>query len=146
MRSVILSGAHMIARRAMRNRPALTLLAVAVPLLGGCSARSSLDRLNDAPAQEFRGHYTRSVEGSWFRPCDAAVADSVWWVTITGTAVSQLDGARNGGQFVEGRPSFVQWRAVLTRGGEVGPPGATALLVRDILVIRPAASGDCAAP
>jgi hypothetical protein len=40
MRSVILNGAHMIARRAMRYRLGLlTLLVVSIPALGGCSAR-----------------------------------------------------------------------------------------------------------
>jgi len=124
----------------------LTALFAAVPFIEGCAARSSLDRLNDQPAQEYRGHYTRNADGSWFRPCGAAAADAAWWVTVTGTAVSQLDSARKAGQFAEDRSSFVHWRAVLTRGGEVGPPGATALLVRDILVVRPAAPDDCAAP
>lgn len=116
---------------------------MALLAFAGCASQSALDRLNTTPAQEYRGHYTRGPDGSWFRPCNVAPADSAWWVTVTGIAVSQLDSARTLGLFVEERPTFVHWRAVLTRGGEVGPPGATALLVRDILVVRPAAAGDC---
>lgn len=116
---------------------------IATLVVMACASQSSLERLNSAPAQEYRGHYTRGPDGSWFTPCSAAPADPSWWVTVTGIAVAQLDSARSKGLFVEGRPSFVHWHAVLTRGGEVGPPGATALLVRDILVVRPAASGDC---
>lgn len=110
----------------------------------GCARQSALEQLNTTPPQEYRGHYTRGSNGSWFKPCNAAPADSAWWVTVTGIAVSQLDSARTRGLFTEERATFVHWRAVLTRGGEVGPPGATALLVRDILVVRPAAAGDCA--
>ena len=130
-------------------RPSFLPAAVAALLsLGGCATRpSSLDVLNATPAQEYRGHYTRTqADGSWFRPCGAAAADSAWWVTVTGGAVAQIDEARRAGQLVEGRPSFVHWRAVLTRGGEVGPPGATALLVREVVTVRAAAPGDCAAP
>lgn len=118
---------------------------MALVAFAGCASQSALDRLNAAPAQEYRGHYTRGSEGSWFKPCSATSADSAWWVTVTGIAVRQLDSARTLGLFTEGRSTFVHWRAVLTRGGEVGPPGATALLVRDILVVRPAAAGDCPA-
>ncbi|MGZ8470670.1 MAG: hypothetical protein ACXW61_13615 [Gemmatirosa sp.] len=115
--------------------------------LAGCATgRSSLERLNDAPPQDFRGHYTRGPDGSWFRPCGAPASDAAWWVTATGAAVAQLDGARRAGQLADGRASFVHWRAVQTRGGEVGPPGATALLVREVLAVRPAAANDCAAP
>jgi len=129
-----------------RHTVLLTALLVAAPFAEGCAARSSLDRLNDQPAQEYRGHYMRNADGSWFRPCGAAAADAAWWVTVTDAAVSQLHSAREAGQFAEGRSSFVHWRAVLTRGGEVGPPGATALLVRSILVVRPAAPNDCDTP
>lgn len=117
--------------------------ATAILALMACASQSALERLNTAPAQEYRGHYTRGPNGSWFTPCDASAADTSWWVTVTGIAVAQLDSARSKSLFVEGRPSFVHWHAVLTRGGEVGPPGSTALLVRDILVVRPAAPGDC---
>jgi hypothetical protein len=115
--------------------------------LGGCAARqSSLDALSAQPPREYRGHYTRGEAGSWFRPCGAAAADSAWWVTVTDAAIPQIDSARRAGQLVEGRPSFVHWRAVLTRGGEVGPRGATALLVREVVAVRAPATTDCTAP
>lgn len=50
------------------------------------------------------------------------------------------------GQFAEGRPSYEHWRGGLTRGGEVGPAGATALLVRDIVTVRQPQASDCSAP
>jgi len=130
-------------------RPSFLAAAAAAMLsLGGCAARqSSLDVLNATPAQEYRGHYTRSqADGSWFRPCGATAADSAWWVTVTGGAVAQIDEAHRAGQLVDGRPSFVHWHAVLTRGGEVGPRGRTALLVREVVAVRATAPGDCATP
>lgn len=113
----------------------------------GCAARSSsLETLNATTSLEYRGHYTAGPAGNWFRPCDAPATESAWWVTLTGVAVAQADSVRRAGLLVEGAPAFVRWRAVLTRGGEVGPAGATALLVREILVARPRAGHDCAAP
>ena len=129
-------------------RPSFLAAAAAMLSLGGCAARqSSLDVLQATPPQDYRGHYTQSqAAGSWFRPCGAAAADSAWWVTVTGDAVAQVAEARRAGQLVEGRPSFVHWRAVLTRGGEVGPRGGTALLVREVVAVRAAAPDDCATP
>lgn len=75
-------------------------------------------------------------------PCGAPVADA-WWVTALDSAVGQLERARAAGQVVPGRPSYVEWAGVRTEGGEVGPPGRTALLVRTVRVARPAAAGDC---
>lgn len=131
------------------SRSLSILSGVAAVVLGtaGCAARqSSLDVLNAQAPVEYRGHYTRDDAGSWFRPCGSAASDSAWWVTVTDTAVGQLERARQAGRFVEGRPSFVRWRAVLTRGGEVGPRGATALLVREILVVRAPSPDDCVVP
>lgn len=129
------------------RRPDLLGGAAALVALTGCAARaSSLDALNATPPQEYRGHYTASPGRSWFQPCDAPASEPAWWVTITGAAVTQVDSARRAGQLVEGARTFVRWRAVLTRGGEVGPAGSTALLVREVLAVRPAAANDCAAP
>jgi len=120
-------------------------LLVALPLAGCVTQRqSSLDLLAAQPAGEYRGHYTVGENGSWFRACDAPESDAPRWVTVTGAAVAKVDAARRDGKLVDDRPSFVHWRAVLTRGGEVGPPGSTALLVREVLEIRPSAGAlDC---
>ena len=122
---------------------ALTFL---LATLAGCvtQRQSSLDVLAAQPPQEYRGFYTVGEKGSWFRACEAAESDSPRWVTVTGDAVAQVDAARREGKLVDDRPSYVHWRAVLTRGGEVGPPGSTALLVREVLTIRPSAGAtDC---
>ena len=123
----------------------LALLASLASLAGCVTQRqSSLDLLSAQPAQEYRGHYTVGEKGSWFRACDAAESEAPRWVTVTGDAVAAVDAARREGKLVDDRPSYVHWRAVLTRGGEVGPPGSTALLVREVLTIRPSAGAtDC---
>jgi hypothetical protein len=133
-----------MSRRHLSLSPAVVAAALT---FGGCAARqsSSLDRLNAQPPEEYRGHYTPGPGGAWFRPCGMAAADSAWWVTVTDAAIPQIDSARRAGQLLEDRPSFVHWRAVRTQGGEVGPRGATALLVREVLTVRPAAASDCAA-
>lgn len=125
----------------------LALPALAM-LTAGCGGRLSPAA---APAREreteYRGHYTRGAAGSWFTPCGAAVGDSAWWVTATGGSGAQLEAAKAAGRLVDGTPSYVHWRAVLTRTGEVGPRGrgAPALLVRDVLEVRARTSGDCSA-
>lgn len=132
----------------MTRRPYPHLpLALALIAGAGCAAHrggASLDALNARTPLDFRGHYEIGA-GSWFRPCGAAAADSAWWVTVTGAAVAQLDSARTAGQLRVGEASYVEWSAVLTRGGEVGPrgPGAPALLVREVRSIRLAGADDC---
>lgn len=125
--------------RAPRALAALTLLAIA-----GCLARpSELDDLNRQAPQDFRGHYTPG-DGSWFQPCGTTSEADRWWVTATDRAVVQLDSARRGGQLADGRASYVHWRAVRTRSAKVGPPGREALLVREVVVVRPGGERDCA--
>jgi hypothetical protein len=106
-----------------------------------------MEQLNKQPPEAFRGHYSLGASGSWFRSCSAAPSDSTWWVTVTGSAVPKIEDAKRGGQLAEGRSVFVEWRAVMTRGGEVGPrgPGFPALLVREVDLIRPAGTleADC---
>ncbi len=132
--------------------PALRLLtsaSVAVLALSACVSfrGSSLEQMNRQSPEIFRGHYTFGPSGSWFRPCTASQSDSTWWVTVTGNAVPKIEDAKRSGQLSDDRSLFVVWRAVLTRGGEVGPrgPGYPALLVRDVDVIRPAGTleADC---
>jgi hypothetical protein len=103
--------------------------------------RPSLDEL---PVSEHAGHYTFGASSSWFWACGAAAADSSW-VTFTDRAVAQRDSIQRTGALSTGERYFVRWRAAVTSGGEVGPrgPGVPALLVREILVLRPAAAGDC---
>jgi hypothetical protein len=131
----------------MRHRSHALVHVAAGVALAGCAARSStLDALNATTPQEYRGHYTTAPGSSWFQRCGAPTSEPAWWVTVTGVAVAQVDSARRAGLLVDGQRTFVHWRAVLTRGGEVGPSGSTALLVREVLAVRPAAAGDCAAP
>ena len=100
--------------------------------------------LNELPVTEFAGHYTKAPSASWFVACGAAAADSSW-VTFTDRAVAQRDSIARTGLLADGQRHFVRWRAAVTERGEVGPrgPGVPALLVREILVARPAAAGDC---
>ena len=107
----------------------------------GCVRQPSL---NELPVNEFTGHNTPAASASWFVACGAAAADSSW-VTFTDRAVTQRDSIANAGLLRHGQRHFVRWRAAVTVGGEVGPrgPGVPALLVREILVVRPAAVGDC---
>jgi hypothetical protein len=130
-----------LAHAAVAALAAGTLAACATGRGGG-----PLDALNARPAQEYRGHYTLGPGGAWFRPCGAAPADSALWVTVVDRAAARVEEAKRAGELVEGRPSYVQWRGVTTRGGEVGPRGSTALIVREVLVVRPSAAGDCASP
>lgn len=132
--------------------PALRLItpaSAAMLALSACvSLRGSgLEQLNRQPPETFRGHYTFGASGSWFRSCTASQSDSTWWVTVTNDAVPKIEDAKRSGQLSDGRSIFVVWRAVLTRGGEVGPrgPGYPALLVRDVDLIRPAGTfaADC---
>lgn len=122
---------------------------VAVLTLSACVSfrGSSFDQLNRQPPETFRGHYMFGASGSWFRSCNASQSDSTWWVTVTNDAVPKIEDAKRSGQLSDGRSIFVVWRAVLTRGGEVGPrgPGYPALLVRDVDLIRPAGTfeADC---
>lgn len=104
-----------------------------------------MDRLAAQPASTFRGHYTLDTGASWFRPCGMAPTDSAWWVTVIGTAATQADVARRDGRLSGGRPVYVEWQGVVTRDGEVGPrgPGALALLVRAIDLLRAPADTDC---
>ncbi|HSJ62927.1 MAG TPA: hypothetical protein VK922_03365 [Gemmatimonadaceae bacterium] len=103
--------------------------------------RPSLDEL---PVNEYAGHYTFGASSSWFWACGAAAADSSW-ATFTDRAVAQRDSIQRTGALSTGERHFVRWRAAVTSSGEVGPrgPGVPALLVREILVMRPPAAGDC---
>lgn len=114
-------------------------------IMSGCAGRmSAIEVLNSQPAQEYRGHYTVGPDGSWFQPCGVNSPDAALWVTVIDRAAAQVDTARRAGRLVDGRPSFVRWRAVFTSGGEVGPPGRGALLVREVLELRAHAATDCA--
>lgn len=119
------------------------ILIAALALSIGCMRRSAIERLHEQAPTEYRGHYTRSSDGSWFRPCGTNSQAEAWWVTVTDRAVAQVDSARAASQLVEGQPSFVRWLGVFTRGGEIGPAGRGAVLVRDVLEIRPARGTDC---
>lgn len=121
-------------------------LAALIATFTGCAGRlSTLEQFDRTAPEEYRGHYI-TASGSWFRPCGAAATDSSWWVTITGAAVAQVDSARRAKPITPATRLFVQWRGVATRSGVVGPPGGTALLVRELLSLRAPSDGDCARP
>jgi hypothetical protein len=120
-----------------------TLAATLALVVAGCSAQQP--SLPDLPDQVLAGHFTSGGGESWFRPCDAEPGDPSWWVTVTGRAVEQVEAARAEGRLTPGERHFVRWRAAITTGGEVGPqgPGTPALLVREVLELRPASEDDC---
>jgi hypothetical protein len=126
----------------MNGRTSASLAALAL-VLGGCAAREP--SLAELPARELVGHFTTDEGESWFRACGTAPDEPSWWVTFTGSSVDQIDRERASGQIAPGGRYFVRWRAAVTKGGEVGPqgPGVPALLVRDLLELRPAGDGDC---
>jgi hypothetical protein len=110
-------------------------------LAGGCETDQK--HLDSLPSQEFTGYYSEGVGRSWFRPADAPVDGPAWWVTFTGQAVYQVQQAREAGKLLAGQPYFVRWQAAITKGGEIGPrgKGEPALLVREILELKPAEAG-----
>lgn len=120
------------------SRAAVQLLAVLLAV-SGCAARQP--SMTELPSQQFSGHATRSGSGYWFQRCNAP-ADSLWWVTFVGVAVSQLELSREGDAWTPGQRTFVRWDAALTDERHVGP-GGPALLVRNIVDIRPASAADC---
>jgi len=126
-----------------RRHAALVLWAAAGLAVGGCATHRV--PLSDLPARELAGHYVSGPGESWFSPCSADPGDASWWVTVTGRAVEQLDKVRSAGQLVPRERYFVRWMAAVTTEGDIGPrgPGAPALLVRDLLELRPAADDDC---
>lgn len=98
--------------------------------------------LGSLPVQEFAGHLVYGEEASWFMPCTGAAPGEQWWVTYTDRSVAQIRTAAAEGNAVPGERVFVRWRAARTDGRVVGP-GGPALLVRDILELRPPAAADC---
>jgi hypothetical protein len=114
-----------------------------VLLTAACAARGP--QPGDLPAQEYSGHLVRTAQGSWFEPCTGAPAGERWWVVFTERSVAQIQTAALDGRMHPGERTFVHWRAAPTDESVAGP-GGTALLVREILELRPAADGDCPAP
>jgi hypothetical protein len=128
-----------------RTAIGVALLAVWSTLAACASRPSTMDRLAAEPAVPYRGHYTLASGSSWFRPCELAAADSAWWVLATGTAASQIATARREGRLPSGQRVYVEWRGAVTRTGEIGPrgPGAPALVVRSIEMLRAPTTNDC---
>lgn len=130
----------------MRIQPAPRApLVVLAALLGTTACTSRHLDLGQLPTRDVTGHYTGSRGQSWFRPCGLAPSDSAWWVTFTDRAVIQRDSLRRAGALPDGERRFVRWLAAVTESGRVGPrgPGAPALLVREIIDVRPPTAGDC---
>ncbi|HEY0970334.1 MAG TPA: hypothetical protein VGE02_05090 [Gemmatimonadales bacterium] len=125
------------------SRALYPLAALALMATTACAGRRP--DLGQLPTRDVSGHYTGGRGGSWFRPCGIASTDSAWWVTFTDRAVVQRDSLRSVGALPDGERRFVRWLGAVTEGGEVGPRGrgAPALLVREILDVRPPSSGDC---
>lgn len=107
-----------------------------------CASRQPA--LNELPVHEVAGHYRFGGSGSWFVQCGSAAADSSW-VVFTDRAVEQRDSIAAAGVLAPGRQFFVRWRTAVTERGDAGPRGQghPAFLVREILVLRPRAEGDC---
>jgi hypothetical protein len=89
--------------------------------------------------REFRGSYTRGFEASWFVPCDAAIDDALWWVTLTEDARLQRDSLLK----TLTRPATgalaVRWRGTISGrmpAGQMGR-GTRYMLVHEVLEVRP---------
>lgn len=128
------------------SRTACALLFVATALAACSGSRS----LSDLPSQEVTGYYTANSDGKWFQPCSATDEDELWWVTFTEHAVEQREVPPFADLLRSDQPVFVRWRAALGDrevGDPDGPgPGTRYALVREIVEIRPKATGDCVAP
>ena len=116
-------------------------LLFALVFSSGCATSTSGP--SALPDRVFTGHLITAERANWFRPCGAEAQDPFLWVTFTDRSVAQIAAARADGVALVGDTAFVLWRAVETDERMVGP-GGPALLVRDITVVRPAGSGDCA--
>jgi hypothetical protein len=96
--------------------------------------------------REFRGAYTRGFEASWFVPCNAAMDDALWWVTLTENARLQRDSLLK----TLTRPATgalaVRWRGTISErmpAGQMGR-GTRYMLVHEVLEVRPLPSeGAC---
>jgi hypothetical protein len=121
-------------------RPRFPALLALLVLTAACATRGS--QPGDLPAQEYSGHLIRMAEGSWFEPCTGAPAGERWWVVFTERSVPQIQAAALDGRMRPGERTFVHWRAAPTDESVAGP-GGPAVLVREILELRPAADGDC---
>ena len=125
-------------------RSSLRPLVVAIPLVAaGCA--TVRPAFNELPDREITGHVTTGATGTWFHPCGSPPTDSGQWVVFTDRSIAQHDSLRAAGLLREEAATFVRWRAAVTTRGDVGPRGAgvPALLVRELIVARPAAGGDC---
>lgn len=105
----------------------------------GCAARQP--DAGQLPSEEFAGYLVDSGDGNWFQRCSDE-AGSRWWVTLVDEAVRQVELARDSGRFAAGERHFVRVVAARTDQRHVGP-GGPALLVRNILELRPPRPDDC---
>jgi len=112
------------------------VLLLILPLLAGCSARTSPA---DLPARDLAGHLSTAGNGVWFRPCGAS-AGTRWWVTFTGASVSEFAELREA--LPPGQQRYVRLNAAITDERHVGP-GGPALLVRRIMESRLESPPDC---
>ena len=94
----------------------------------------------------YRGAYTRGFEASWFAPCDAAIDDALWWVTLTEDARLQRDRLLAATTAPATGALAVRWRgttSIRMRSGHMGR-GTRYLLVTEVLDVRPLPSeGAC---
>jgi hypothetical protein len=123
--------------------PAPEPAAAAIP-----STQTPAQVVAPSAVREFRGAYTRGFEASWFAPCEAAIDDALWWVTLTEDARLQRDSLlRTLTQPATGALA-VRWRGTVSArmpAGQLGR-GTRYLLVHEVLEVRPLPSeGACGA-
>lgn len=137
------------------------LISVACVVMGACShgsppvdtpapARAPQPAPVTAPAaapvlappgvvREYRGTYTRGFEASWFVPCDAAMDDALWWVTLTEDARLQRDSLLKALTQPATGALAVRWRGTISGrmpAGQMGR-GTRYMLVHEVLEVRP---------
>lgn len=125
-----------------RTQPATTPIPASAPVETSApvaaAPRVPSDTSRPASVREYHGAYSRGWEASWFEPCDAAIDDKLWWVTLSDDALRQRDSLLKS---LKTRPSgalAVRWRGTISERMPAGMMGRGTryLLVTEVVELR----------